>query len=171
MTERQHLSWVEKEAKRDYIPKSARGGEGASIIGIMLAALFFYAHQAWSTGFFMPSFGPFEAFMLYGAILLGMAGPVARMVIGSRNSARVPEILASIFWIFSSVVLFVSFPFDFAHFADVIPDFLRFLVTWITNDIARVLFALGIVGGVVFTVINAGLYMQVRKLLRPRSAG
>jgi hypothetical protein len=49
------LSWVEKEAKRDKMNPSERGGETAGIIGIVLVTLFFYAHQAWSTGFFLPS--------------------------------------------------------------------------------------------------------------------
>jgi hypothetical protein len=37
------------------------------------------------------------------------------------------------------------FPFEFAHFADVSPDSLRFLVGWISNDIARVLMVLAII--------------------------
>ena len=36
----------------------------------------------------------------------------------------------------------VVFPFDFTYFADVLPDFLRFLVQWISNDIARILMVL-----------------------------
>ena len=28
------------------------------------------------------------------------------------------------------------FPFDFAYFSDVLPEFIRFLVQWISNDIA-----------------------------------
>jgi type IV secretory pathway VirB2 component (pilin) len=38
--------------------------------------------------------------------------------------------------------LLVVFPFDFTYFADVLPDFLRFLVQWISNDIARVIIVL-----------------------------
>ena len=37
------------------------------------------------------------------------------------------------------------FPFEFAYFADVLPESLRFLVQWISNDIARVLMVLGII--------------------------
>jgi len=60
----------------------------------------------------------------------------------------------------------IIFPFDFAHFADVVPDFLRFLVSWISNDIARVLIILGTVGGIVFVGVNAVLYSRVRALLK-----
>jgi len=60
----------------------------------------------------------------------------------------------------------IIFPFDFARFADVVPDFLRFLVSWISNDIARVLIILGTVGGIVFVGVNAVLYSRVRALLK-----
>lgn len=36
----------------------------------------------------------------------------------------------------------IVFPFDFTHFADVLPAFLRFLGQWISNDIARILMVL-----------------------------
>ncbi len=70
MTEHRSLSWAEKEARRDYIKVSERGGEIVGIVAIVLIALFFYAHQAWSTGFFTSAFGPIEAFFLYGSILI-----------------------------------------------------------------------------------------------------
>lgn len=132
--------------------------------------LFFYEHQTWSTGFFTSAFGPVEGLFLYGSILTGTAGPIARLVTGRRNISRIPELAGSAFWIVGSVWRFNVFPFNFAHFADVIPEFLQFLVKWITNDIARILFALGIVGGAVFNTINARLYLQVRKLLQTRNA-
>lgn len=159
------ISWIEKEARRDDMKKSERGGELAGLVAILLASLFFYAHQAWSTGFFAYSFGATEAFLLYGGILAGAAGPVARFVTGRRNKSRPPELLSSIFWIASSAWLLVVFPFNFTHFGDVLPDFLRILVAWITNDVARVLLAVGTLGGVVFTAVNAGLYVKVRALL------
>ena len=167
MTERQqHLSWPEKEARRDRLSSSERGGEIASIIGTILVSLFFYAHQLWSTGFFTSAFGQTESFFLYGSILAGMAGPAARLATGRRNVARIPETAAAILWIAASLWLLRTFPFNFAHFADVIPNFLQFLVKWITNDIARILFVLGTVGGVVFAVIDIIMYIRVRKLLR-----
>ena len=144
---------------------SKRGGEIAAVIGIILVTLFFYAHQTSSTGFFTSAFGSTEAFFLYGSILTGMAGPIARLATGRRNISRLPELAGSAFWILGSVWMFNAFPFNFTHFADVIPEFLQFLVKWITNDIARVLFVFAIVGGVVFIAINTRLYMQVCKLL------
>lgn len=144
---------------------SERGGEGASIIGVVLVTLFFYSHLAWSTAFFLPSFGTMDAFLLYGSILLGMIGPLTRGTTGRRNLARLPEMLASAFWIVASLWLLVVFPFDFTHFADVVPDFLRFLVSWITDDIAKVLIIIGTLGGIAFIVFNVILYNKVKTLL------
>lgn len=137
----------------------------ASVIGILLITYFFYAHQAWSTGLFTPSFDAIEAFFLYGSVLLGIVAPLVRFVTGRRNISRPAELIVSVFWIVASAWLLIIFPFDFAHFADVVPDFLRFLVSWISNDIARVLIILGTVGGIVFVGVNAVLYSKVRALL------
>ncbi|MEW6603199.1 MAG: hypothetical protein AB1351_00750 [Thermoproteota archaeon] len=133
---------------------------------MVLAALFFYAHQAWSTGFFTPGFGGFEALWLYGSIFLAMVGPIIRSATGRRNPARIPEVLVSIFWIAGSITLLISFPFNFAHFADVVPELLRFLVSWITNDIAWVLMAIGTAGGFVFVGVTIFLYIKVKALLK-----
>jgi hypothetical protein len=160
--------WVEKQALKDNMNNSQRGGEIVGVIVIGLVALFFYAHQTEATGFFTSSsFGATEALLLYGAILIGVAGPMARFLTGRRNKSRPPELIASVFWIVASAwFLMVVFPFDFAHFADVVPDFLAFLVSWITNDIARVLLAIGMVGGIVSVGINTVLYIKVRALLQ-----
>jgi hypothetical protein len=166
MTQHQKLGWAEKEARRDYIPKATRGGEGAVIIGIVLVILFFYAHQAWSTGFFTAGFGGFEAFLLYGSVFSSAVGPVTRSITGSRNSARLSEIFASTFWIISSALLLTSFPFNFAHVGDVVPEFLRFLASWITNDIAWALLAVGMAGGIAFITVTAVLYIRVKTLLQ-----
>ena len=55
------------------------------------------------------------------------------------------------------------FPFEFTYFADVLPDFLRFLVQWISNDIARVLMVPIIIVNLVLTVYATILHVFVRK--------
>jgi hypothetical protein len=158
--------WVEKQALKDNMTSSQRGGEIVGVIVIGLIALFFYVHQTEATGFFTSSFGGTEAVLLYGAILTGLAGPISRFLTGKRNKSRPPELIASVFWVIASAwFLMVVFPFNFAHFADVVPDFLAFLVSWITNDIARVLLAIGMVGGLVSVGINTVLYIKVRAFL------
>jgi len=159
--------WVEKQALKDNMKNSERGGELIGVIVIGLIALFFYVHQTEATGFFTSSFGATEALLLYGAILIGMAGPLARFLTGKRNKSRPPELIASVFWIVASAwfLMMVVFPFNFAHFADVVPDFLAFLVSWITNDIARVLIAIGMIGEIISVGIKTVLYIKVRAFL------
>jgi hypothetical protein len=65
----------------------------------------------------------------------------------------------------SGVWLFVAFPFEFAYFAEMLPDFLRFLVQWISNDIARILMVLWIIVNLVAAVYYAILRVSVRKAL------
>jgi hypothetical protein len=160
-----HASWAEKQAQKDKLKLSERGGEVVGMVIVGLVALFFYTHQAQATGFFTSSFGSLESFLLYGGILLGLAGPAVRMAVGSRNAARPPEMLTSLFWIAGSAWLLAVFPFDFSHLGDIVPEFLRFLVIWITNDIARILMILGIAGGIVSIAFNTILYAKVRALL------
>jgi hypothetical protein len=160
------FSRAEKEAARDHIRVSDRAGEIVAVMAIAFVSLFFYVHQIWSTGFFDSRFGQKESMLLYGSILGGMAGPISRIITGQRNVSRVPELVASVLWIAGSAWLLYVFPFNFDHITDVLPNYLQFLLNWITNDIARILFILGITGGIISLVINAQLYVKVRKLLR-----
>ena len=144
---------------------SERGGEIIGIVIIGLVALFFYAHQTQATGFFTSSFGATETLLLYGTILIGIAGPMARFLTGKRSKFRPAELIASVFWIVAWAWFLMVFPFNFAHFTDVVPGFLRFLVSWVTNDIAYVLLAIGMVGGIVSVGINTVLYIKVRAFL------
>ncbi len=61
------------------------------------------------------------------------------------------------------------FPFEFTYFANVLPDFLRFLVQWISNDIARVLMGLGFIVHLVLAVYVSILYVFVRKTRRRKN--
>lgn len=56
-----------------------------------------------------------------------------RSAIGRRNDTRPAEIATSLFWIAGSIWLLIVFPFDFSHFGDALPEFLRFLVSWISK--------------------------------------
>lgn len=68
-------------------------------------------------------------------------------------------------WGVAGVWLFVVFPFDFSRLADVLPDFLRFLLLWISNDVARVLLAIAIIASLIMLVYTALLYVFVRREL------
>jgi len=129
------------------IPNSERiAGIGFFFVGSVLMVLYFVAHQMWSTGFFTATFGTLEMLMLYGSLIFMIVSAGLEGVFGQRLLSRLFDVFGGLIFVTVGIAwLFVVFPFEFAYFADVLPDFLRFLVQWISNDIARVLMVLGII--------------------------
>ena len=126
------------------IPRNDRVvGIGFFFAGSVLMILYLVAHQVWSTGFFTAAFGTVEMVMLYGSWVAWVITSGLEGVLGQRFLSRLFDTFGGIiFIVVATVWLVVVFPFDFTHFADVLPGFLRFLVQWISNDIARVLMML-----------------------------
>jgi hypothetical protein len=162
-------SWLarhaEAEAKKDIVPYSERVG---NIVGVgvgLLVVLYFVAHQMWSTGFFTSKFGTLEMLLFYVSLMFGIVSTALKGLFGRKNFARLFDVFGSVLFAITLVWLFVVFPFDFAYFADVLPSFLRFLVQWIFNDIARVLMVLGMIAAPVMAIYTAMLYMLVRREL------
>jgi len=128
------------------IPFSERVVGIAIVVFSVLLALYFVAHQRQATGFFTPAFGTSEMVALYGLLILGITSAGLEGVFGLRLYSRLFDVFGGL--ILAAVCLawlFVVFPFEFTYFADVAPESLRFLVRWISNDIARVLMVLGII--------------------------
>ena len=128
------------------IPPSERIVGVAIVVFSILMVLYFVAHQRRSTGFFTEAFGTMEMLMLYGLLILGIISAGLEGVFGQRLYSRLFDVFGGL--ILAAVCtawLLVVFPFEFAYFADVLPDSLSFLGQWISNDIARVLMVLGII--------------------------
>jgi hypothetical protein len=66
--------------------------------------------------------------------------------------------------------LLIVFPFDFVHVADVLPDSLRFLLQWISNNVARVLMLIGFVLHLFLSIYSAKIRIMVLKARASRSA-
>ncbi len=156
---------LEGEAKKDRLLFSDRAGNGVAVFAIFLILLFFVVHQTSSTGFFTSKFGPTETFLFYVSILLAAVGAAAKVVVGRKNILRPFDTFQEGFGVVASVWLFAVFPFDFSHLADVLPNFLRFLLLWISNDDAKVIMAIAIIATSVLTVYTAVLYVFVRREL------
>ena len=126
------------------IPKNERiVGIGFFFAGSVLMILYLAAHQIWSSGFFTAAFGTTEMIMLYGSWIAWIITSGLDGVLGQRLLSRLFDTFGGIIFIaVATAWLVVVFPFDFSYFADVLPDFLRFLVQWISNDIARILMVL-----------------------------
>jgi hypothetical protein len=81
-----------------------------------------------------------------------------------RDSFPASDVFGGIIFIAACLAwLLVVFPFEFAYFADVLPSFLRFLVQWISNDIARVLMVLGIIVLAVAAVYSPLAYGFIKR--------
>lgn len=129
------------------IPKNERiAGVGFFFAGSVLIILYLAAHQMLSTGFFTINFGPIEMFMLYGSWIAWIITSGLEGLLGQRLLSRLFDAFGGIIFIaVATAWLLVVFPFDFSHFADALPHFLRFLVQWISNDIARIAMLLYII--------------------------
>ena len=126
------------------IPRNERiAGIGFFFAGSVLVILYLSAHHIWSTGFFTAAFGATEMIMLYGSWIAWIITSGLEGVLGQRLLSRLFDTFGGIIFIaLATAWLTVVFPFDFTYFADVLPDFLRFLLQWISNDIARVIMVL-----------------------------
>jgi len=159
---------AEAEAKKDIIPYSERVSNIVGAVVGFLIVLYFVAHQMGSTGFFTSKFDTLEMLLFYGSLMFGPVSAALRGLFGRKNLARLFNVFGLILVAVAIAWLFVVFPFDFAYFADVLPGFLRFLLQWISNDIARVLMVLGIIVTLVMAIYTAMLYVFVRRELSKR---
>ena len=156
---------AEAEAKKDIIPYSERVGNIAGVVVGILVVLYFVAHQTGSTGFFTSEFDTLEMLLFYGSLMYGILSTALKGLFGRKNLGRLFDVFGAILIAVAIAWLFVVFPFDFAYFADVLPSFLRFLVQWISNDIARVLMVLGIIATPIMAIYTAMIYALVRREL------
>ena len=112
---------------------------GVFIVLVSIAIIAcFLAHQTQSTGFFTAQFDTKDGLMLYGYWVFWIITASLEGIFGLRFLSRLFDVFGGgIFALICAYGLLLSFPFEFAYFAEVFPESLRFLVEWISNDIAR----------------------------------
>lgn len=136
------LSRAKNEANKG-IPRKDRIVSIVIFFISLLMLFFFVAHKVFSIGFYTSDFDLLEMIALYGFFLVWIITAFLEGVLGQRFASRVFDVFGGIIFAALSLAwLSLVFPFEFAYFADVLPDFLRFLVGWISNDIARVIMIL-----------------------------
>lgn len=150
--------------KKDRLKLSERVGEAFGIIVIALVVLFFREHQIQNTGFFTPRFGLTESYLFYGSALFGVVTGSARALIGRRNAVRPLEVFGALLWASASYWLLQVFPFDFSHLPDLLPDTIRFLLWWLTDEVARLLLIIGVIAGAVQAIYTSWLFFAVRRI-------
>ena len=144
------------------IPAGERLSSAAIAVFSVLMIMFFVSHQTQSTGFFTAEFGALEQFLFYGYWVVWMTTATLEGILGLRLWSRLFDVFGGIeFLLVSTVVLLFIFPFDFQYLADVLPDSLRFLLEWVSDDIARVVMVLGAIGLAFATVYSPMVYKFV----------
>ena len=142
-----------------------------SICVIMVFPLFLFyliAHQMFSTGFFTVGFGMLEMLLLYGSLIFWITTCTVLLLELKDLSRKIDSFGGLAFAAVGFFWLFLVFPFDFAHFADVLPEAIRFLVQWISDGFARVILLLGFILHLFLAVFSGIHRVMVRKELARR---
>ena len=148
---------------KEYLNLGQRAGEVVTVfIGLLILGFFLY-HQYANTGFFTSKFGGLEMFAFYGSILLTFVPPLGRAAIGRRNPVRPIDAFSNLFSAVAALFLFYVFPFNFAHVARALPGAIQFTLTWVNDDIGRIVLILIFIGS-----LASGIYNIVRFATFPR---
>ena len=165
MEQKESESWFSR-AKAEVDKGASSGDRFTGIIIVLVSVLLigiFTAHQTGSTGFFTSKFGTLEMVMLYCSLIAWIITGSLDGILGQRLLSRLFDVFGGIIFITISLAwLLVVFPFEFTYFAYVLPVFLRFLVQWISNDIARGIMILGTIGLAVAAAYSPIAYKFVR---------
>lgn len=101
--------------------------------------------------------------MLYGPLIYWIFTCVV-LVFGFKNLSRNINSFGGLIFVVVGVTwLLAVFPFDFAYFAGVLPDFLRFLLQWISDGIAIVFMVLLLIIHLFLAVYSGVLRVSVLK--------
>ena len=158
-----HLSKTAKEEIGDEIESNDKIASIFLIVVNGLFGLYLIVHHTGSTGFFTPKFSTLEVIMLYGIFIYWIITSVL-ILIGQKHPSRDLDSYGGLFFAtFAIGWLIVIFPFEFTHFSDLLPDVLRFLVQWISNEIALVLLILLFIIHLILAVYSLILRLYVRK--------
>lgn len=132
-----------------------RIGEIVGIFFILLFASFFIYHQTRNTGFMTADFGLTATILFYGSFALSIVTNGARAVIGRRDRARPFELASNVFTAIAAFWFLSAFPFNFAHLADPLPSFLRFIISWINNSIGWWIILISAIVSIAVAIANA----------------
>ena len=126
--------------------------------------IYFASHHINSTGFFTSEFGDFEMLLFYGFWIFWITTASLEAIFNQRLLSRIVDTFGGlIFATFSIALLLVLFPYNFTHLVDTLPGSIRFLFSWITNDVARVIMVLVLIAHLAAAVYSPFAYKFVDK--------
>ena len=144
--------------------------KASDVVGPSIATLlifgFYMAHYAWSTGFFTDGFTPLLATLFYASVLYTVVNAAVKAITPDKVTRALVELLGSALFAVVAAWFFVAFPLNFAHVADVVPASAQFLLTWLTNDVGRILVAIVFAASIIALGVNA-FRLAWRLLARP----
>ena len=153
------MSTIGEKSEKDILTIGQRVGECISIVILLCIMGFFLYHQSAQTGFFTATFGSVEMLCFYGPMLLSLAAPLARAVIGRRNPARPLEVVTNVGMALGAFWLLRVFPFNFAHLADALPGEMRFILAWLNNDLGKIPFLLQVIICPIVALVTFWIYL------------
>lgn len=162
---------VDKEVKKDAMPKPDRIGQVVGIIAIGVFLAFFIIHQTRPTGFFTSEFGGVETVLFYSAGAYGLIPSLIRLWTGRKNPARIIDAAGSALAFVAIIYMLAVFPFDFSHVAAPLPSSLEFLLDWVSDGFAKIGMVLGLVAMAFTTPYAYFMYFAVRKKLAETPVG
>ena len=122
------------------------------VVGIVIGAFsiqmlsYYIAHDVQSTGFFTSEFRTAERIFLYGSLVFWIISSSLDALFNRRFLSRLIDTFGGVLFVCIGFAwLFFIFPFELTYFADLLPDSLRFLAQWISNDVATVLLGVGFI--------------------------
>ena len=125
------------------------------------------AHDLQSTGFLTLGFRTAERFLLYGSLVFWIITSSLDAIFNKRFLSRIIDTFGGVLFVCIGFAwFFIVFPFEMTYFADLLPESLRFLVRWISNDVAKVLLGVGFVihlGATIYCPIGYKFIVWKRK--------
>jgi hypothetical protein len=150
------------KAKQEILTLSQRFGEIITVVASLMLFAFLLYHQLADTGFYTDEFGGVEQICLYAPLLFSLVAPLTRAAKGRRNPARPWEAVGNLLLALGSGWLLRVFPFDYTHLADALPSGLRFILSWVTDDIAKIVFVLQIIIASISALVITWKYLSFR---------
>ncbi|MFQ5976792.1 MAG: hypothetical protein ACE5OZ_01520 [Candidatus Heimdallarchaeota archaeon] len=163
---KEHFSTTATEDLGDEIAADDIASSIFLIIVNSFFGVYFLAHQTASTGFFTAEFNTLELVLLYGIIIYWITTS-GLMLLGQKHPSRDLDSYGGLFFATVALLwLIIVFPFEFDLFADALPEFLEFLLAWMSNEIALVLLMVLCVGHLIAAGYSLILRLYVRQARR-----
>jgi len=116
-----------------------------------------------SSPFFTTDFGSIDALALYSFWLVWCITAGLEGILSLRWWSRLFDSFGAIFLAaLACLWLFVRFPFDFSFFPQLLPDNWQWLLSWVTNSVARVILLLSFLFHLIAAVYSPFAYKLVQ---------